>query len=245
MAATYRFSWLHFTDLHVGMTGSPYLYPNVEEILFDDLSKQHKKSGPWDAIFFTGDLVQKGSEEEFKEFDRKLKRLLDHIKSLGSDPVFLAVPGNHDLVRPNPDGALVTALSSWEVNPRIRDIFWAKKDSEYRQGVDSAFSNWTKWAQHGMSDKRIKNYQQGALPGDFSATIETSGISIGVLGLNTAALQLADSDYRGKLSLHPSQIEPLFPSTGLPTWARAHHACFLLTHHPAEWLDNDGKNTLR
>ncbi|HQX17812.1 MAG TPA: metallophosphoesterase [Anaerolineales bacterium] len=245
MAAKYKFSWLHFTDLHVGMTGLSYLYPNVEEILFDDLSKQYKKSGPWDAIFFTGDLVQKGSEKEFDEFDNKLRRLLDHIKNLGSNPVLLAVPGNHDLVRPDPDGALIAALSSWNTNARIRETFWTKDDSEYRKGVNAALSNWTKWAEHGISIDRLKNYRQGILPGDFSASLELGEISIGVLGLNTTALQLSAGDYQGKLSLHPAQIEPLFPDNGIPTWAKAHNACFLLTHHPIEWLDNDGKDTIR
>lgn len=245
MTATYKFSWLHFTDLHVGMAGASYLYPNVEEILFDDLAKQHKKSGPWDAIFFTGDLAQKGLAEEFEEFDRKIGNLLAHLKALGSNPVLLAIPGNHDLVRPDPDGALIAALSSWSVNARIRDTFWTKDDSEYRQGVNVAFSNWTKWSQHGINVDRLVNYRQGLLPGDFSATLEFDGISIGVLGLNTTALQLSAGDYKGKLSLHPKQLEPLFPDRGLPAWARAHHACFLLTHHPIEWLDNDGKDAIR
>ena len=147
MAVANKFSWLHFTDLHVGMFGSSYLYPNVEEILFEDLTKQHKKSGPWDAIFFTGDLVQKGLEKEFEEFDNKLGRLMGHLKSLGSNPIFVAIPGNHDLVRPDPDGTLVAALATWGTNPKIRETFWTKDDSDYRQGVHAAFSNWTKWSQ--------------------------------------------------------------------------------------------------
>lgn len=245
MAATHKFSWLHFTDLHVGMTGSSYLYPNVEEILFDDLSKQHDKSGPWDAIFFTGDLVQKGLEKEYDEFDNKLKRLLDRLKNLGSNPVLLAIPGNHDLVRPDPDSALITALSTWGTNTKIRETFWMKGDSDFRKGVSAAFSNWTKWSQHGINIDRLKNYRQGILPGDFSATLEIGQISIGVLGLNTTALQLSAGDYMGKLSLHPIQMEPLFPDNGISTWVKAHNACFLLTHHPTEWLDNDGKDTIR
>ena len=221
------------------------MYPNVEEILFDDLTKQHKKSGPWDAIFFTGDLAQKGLAEEFSEFDGKLARLLDHLKSLGSEPVLLAIPGNHDLVRPDPNGALLAALSSWGANVKMRDIFWTKEDSDYRQGINAAFSNWTNWSTRGINVERFKNYRRGLLPGDFSATLEVNGISIGVLGLNTTALQLSEGDYKGKLSLHPKQTEPLFPDSGLPAWAKAHHACFLLTHHPIEWLDNDGKDAIR
>lgn len=175
MTATYKFSWLHFTDLHVGMRGSSYLYPNVEEILFDDLTKQHKKSGPWDAIFFTGDLAQKGLAEEFSEFDGKLARLLDHLKSLGSEPVLLAIPGNHDLVRPDPNGALLAALSSWGANVKMRDIFWTKEDSDYRQGINAAFSNWTNWSTRGINVERFKNYRRGLLPGISPPHLKSMG----------------------------------------------------------------------
>src|SRR4051812_1845924 len=96
------FNWLHFTDLHFGVPGQASLWPNVREVFWNDLAVLHEKSGPWDAVLFTGDLVQSGSEAEFRSLeDKVLGPLWDYLGTLGTkDPVLLTVPGNHDLARP-------------------------------------------------------------------------------------------------------------------------------------------------
>lgn len=238
------FSWLHFTDLHVGMSTSSYLWPNVEDIILADLEFLHEKSGPWDAIFFTGDLVQKGNKEEFTKFNEILNYMRETLTRLGSNPIFLAVPGNHDLVRPDATGAFATAFATWKDNETVRNEFWNNKDSEYREGISKAFINWQQWASDGgVESGKAKEFRHGLLPGDFAATLNVRGLSIGVLGLNTAALQIGAGDYKGKLSLHPCQLQPLFPE-GLPRWARQHHASLILTHHSVDWLDKEGRTTL-
>src|SRR5712692_4722775 len=95
-----RVSWLHLTDLHRGMSAQSYLWPNIEKNFFDDLKTLHKLCGPWDLILFSGDLVQKGTPQEFRKLDSTLKRLYERLNELGSDPFLFAVPGNHDLKRP-------------------------------------------------------------------------------------------------------------------------------------------------
>ena len=95
------FSWLHLTDFHQGMRDQDWLWPGVKEIFFEDLKRLHDKSGSWDLVLFTGDLTQRGSAEEFEKLDRLLVQLWDYFAQLGSSPKLLAVPGNHDLVRPN------------------------------------------------------------------------------------------------------------------------------------------------
>src|SRR5262245_41571632 len=96
------FNWLHLTDLHWGLNGLNSLWPNVREAFFNDLAKLHNRCGPWQAVFFTGDFVQEGKKEEFEQFDEKvLGPMWGHLQQLGSgDAVLLAVPGNHDLIRP-------------------------------------------------------------------------------------------------------------------------------------------------
>jgi hypothetical protein len=44
---------------------------------------------------------------------------------MGSNPVFLAVPGNHDLARPNnpQDPILVALIGSWD-NADVQNSFW-------------------------------------------------------------------------------------------------------------------------
>lgn len=241
-----RFTWLHFTDLHVGVEGSAYIWPNVEEIVLNDLGKMHEKTGPWDAIFFSGDLTQAGGEIEFQEFNELLGRVREHIKSLGSDPIFLAVPGNHDLVRPVPAQEMVVDLlwNSWLTSPELRNTFWKSDDCQARSVVDKAFSNWSRWAESAIDRSHFASFRPGLLPGDFAATIERNDLKIGVLGLNTAALQLKGGDYEKRLSLHARQLEPLFPDK-ITQWVKGHDACFLMTHHPANWLDKDGERALK
>ena len=53
--------WLHLSDLHQGMDGQSWLWPNVREQLYDDLRKLHRLCGPWDVVLFTGDLTQRAS----------------------------------------------------------------------------------------------------------------------------------------------------------------------------------------
>src|SRR4051812_400041 len=96
------FSWLHFTDLHQGLESQGWLWPGVRDILFADLEQLHRRCGPWDLVLFSGDLTQRGSAEEFTKFNATLDQLFAHLKALGSTPSLLAVPGNHDLIRPDP-----------------------------------------------------------------------------------------------------------------------------------------------
>ena len=60
--------WLHLTDLHRGMSSQSCLWPNIEQQFFSDLESIHAKCGPWDIIFWSGDLVQKGALSEFNQF---------------------------------------------------------------------------------------------------------------------------------------------------------------------------------
>src|ERR1700688_210921 len=103
MSPSESFAWLHLTDLHYGLAGQGTLWPNVREAFFADLREMHGRCGPWQAVLFTGDLVQSGAEQEFKSMEAEaLGRLRRELATLGSgEAVILAVPGNHDLVRPN------------------------------------------------------------------------------------------------------------------------------------------------
>jgi DNA repair exonuclease SbcCD nuclease subunit len=61
------FNWLHVTDLHLGVTGSEDLGPNVEYDFFEDLEFLTSRVGSLDLVLFTGDLVQRGSPPSLSE----------------------------------------------------------------------------------------------------------------------------------------------------------------------------------
>lgn len=238
------FNWLHLTDLHSGLHGQSSLWPNVREAFWNDLEKLHKMSGPWDAVLFTGDLVQSGSEAEFAELeDKVLGPLWAHLAKLGTkDPVLLTVPGNHDLARPEskkPKAALRLMLQKNGFG-EIAEEFWSDPSCEYREIVSAAFANYQTWSKKNVRNKGV-TITPGELPGDFSASLNVQTddgepLKIGIAGINTTFLQIEKGDYKQRLVLDPRQLHQACDGD-LPAWTKDHDACILMTHQGPDWLD--------
>lgn len=237
------FNWLHLTDLHQGMTAQSWMLPEVRSELHRDLRDLHHDCGPWDAVLFTGDLTQRGSRAEFDALDNTLAELGEELDKLGSHPVLLAVPGNHDLERPGKTkDPAVRTLVKWRESPDIHEEFWTDAESPYRKVVHKVFAEYTEWssrAKHGFP--RPAELRQGLLPGDFSAVIQKDGERLGVVGLNSAFLQLGNETTAGQLALHTSQLHAVCDGDG-PEWASGCDAALLMTHHPPEWLDERSRD---
>jgi predicted MPP superfamily phosphohydrolase len=236
-----KLSWLHLTDLHHGMSQYGHLWPNIKERFFEDLEKVHEKSGPWDVVFFTGDLVQKGAREEFDGLNVLLEQLWSRLKELGSTPSLIPIPGNHDLVRPDLErSAEALILTKWDKNEEIHGQFWENPKSKYRKVINKAFSNYSNW----LKTCRFIDFTKmriGLIPGDISVTVGDGDIKIGVVGLNTAFLQLAGGNYNERLALSSRQFHEVCNGDG-PQWLKQHDASLLLTHHPVSWLNEKSQN---
>jgi hypothetical protein len=242
------FSWLHLTDLHFGLSGQDSLWPTLRAPFLDDLAALHAQTGPWDAVFFTGDLVQQGKSAEYQAMQIEvLTRLWDTLRALGSGhAVLLAVPGNHDLFRPNPDddnGSAVEALLDIDRFKRIAPKFWDKPGCDYRTVVNNAFGAYTEWwddlAQR--PQPLAHKLTQGMLPGDFACTLAAGGQKIGIVGLNTAFLQLGGGDYHGKLEWDARQLQAVCGA--VDDWQKRHALCLLLTHQGPDWLSQTAQKT--
>lgn len=231
--------WLHFTDFHQGMRAQSRLWPGVRDFLFEDIKRMHDRSGPWDIVLFTGDLTQRGSADEFARFNDTLAPLWHLFEHLGSSPVLLAVPGNHDLVRPDSSLPEALLLNQWSAFEQVRRDFWENPDSRYRQLIVDAFSNYTQWWED-HPFPRLTQFNSGILPGDFSATLEKDGFYLGVVGLNSTFLQLNAGDYEGQLAMDVRQFHGACQQDG-PAWMRRHECGLLLTHHPPPWLSQDAR----
>ena len=140
-----RFGWLHLTDLHLGMDEQGSLLPALKDRFFEDLKSLHDKCGHWDLVIFSGDLTQSGKAEEFQKVDDFLGQLWDRFQALGCQPSFLAVPGNHDLMRPNAKSAAVKALATWATDLDVQSEFWNNPKSDYRSTVETAFQHYQDW----------------------------------------------------------------------------------------------------
>ena len=197
--------WLHLTDLHQGMSSSNWLWPNVLAMTFDDLMRLHDVSGPWDIIFFTGDLTQRGTAQEFAELDRTLDRLWKRLEQLGSRPCLITVPGNHDLARPDPFDPVVLALSLWHKNRGLRDRVLGDEDNPYIVRLREAFAAYTAWTQRAPWFVR-ENVTRGLMPGDLAASLKLHGLDVGIVALNSAFLQLTGANFHEQLDVDARQL---------------------------------------
>jgi tetratricopeptide (TPR) repeat protein len=239
---TTTFSWLHLTDLHFGLKGQDCLWKNLRQPFLDDLAELHELTGPWQAVLFTGDLVQQGKSDEFREMQKEvLDRLWQRLAELGSGAaVLLAVPGNHDMFRPNPseDNAAIDALLALDGFQRIAPKFWDNPVGAYRRVITDAFAAYSEWW-HG-APHRAKNLTTGMLPGDFACTLPCGDLSVGIVGLNTAFLQLQGGDYKAKLVWDVRQLNAVCEGA-VDDWLNRHAVCLLLTHQGPDWLTTEAR----
>ena len=74
--------------------------------------------------------------------------------------------------------------------------------------------------------------------------MEKNGCKLGIMGLNTAFRQL-HIGFRGKkLTLWSQQLRQVCDNNDSSEWAKKHHICLLMTHHPLESLDESSQKDL-
>lgn len=230
-----RLSWIHLSDLHFGQK-SLWLWPNFKSIFLKDLRRISDEAGPIDLVIFSGDLTQGGTEQEFRSLTSVLQEIWDVWNKQDPRPRFFLVPGNHDLVRPEKSDAALKMLTRWDQDPDVVKEFWAEKNGQYFGVVNKAFSNYLGWLDHlSAAGIPVAPIVRGLVPGDISSSLQINGLSVGLIGLNTAFLQLTDGNFEEKLILDPRQICAVTEDDP-PLWCERHEINFLVTHHPPTWL---------
>jgi Sulfatase-modifying factor enzyme 1/NACHT domain/Calcineurin-like phosphoesterase len=237
-----RFTWLHISDVHRGMLQQGWLWPNIENEFCKDLDHVIDCTGKINAIFFTGDLVQKGAPSEYRKASEMLSRLYTRLNSRGCNPVLLTVPGNHDLVRPDNQDDTAKLIDEYSANESAQEAFWNIPNNELMRAVRAAFRHYVRWEKQHPFPRPI-DIRRGLLPGDFSASILIDNLQIGVVGLNTTFLQLTGGDYEGKLALHPLQMSAVC-GEHYTDWFERQNVSLLLTHQPPSWLDRRSREFL-
>ena len=234
------FRWLHLTDLHFGMAGQAHLWPNVEEAFFNDLKLLHERVGSWDLVLFSGDITQRGTKAEFDRVDALLQKMWSRFEDWGFTPTLLAIPGNHDLARPSdPSNAtLINLLHNWHL-PAVHGPFWKDSKCPQRRLVSKAFSPFEEWLRNTKIPKP-EGLKRGLLPGDCSAgfKVKGGGFNVGVIGLNSAYLQLVEGNFERKLAMDVRQLHAVCDGHA-PDWTKQFDVCLLATHHPTQWLNED------
>ncbi|MDB5742351.1 MAG: putative phosphohydrolase [Polaromonas sp.] len=226
---------LHLSDLHLGLSQQDWMWPTFKSQLYEDLQSLHRRAGPWDAVIFSGDLTQSGSEAEFDKLTELLSVLWTHFKSLGSNPQLVVVPGNHDLTRPSELDPTGLVMAQWWNEAAVRNDFWRSEASVYRRALSKWFKNFESWCERLSKAIPMAPFTKGLLPGDISATIEKGSQRLGIVGLNSAWLQHAGGDFLGRLCVHPRQLMAV-TGNDPDAWCGKHDSRLLVTHHPMDWL---------
>lgn len=237
------FRWVHFSDLHWGLDAQQGRWATFKQELIIDLRHLCTlMGGPIDAVFFTGDLVQKGTEELFRSLEAEMRHLAAGLAHNGVAPILVVIPGNHDLSRPKPGDDLLRLLAPCRDVSELDSLFrrLLDRNTDTSQGAARLFEQFVAWdtsGDHGFT--RPDEVRPGLLPGDLAATITAhDGIKIGVVGLNTTLQYLSDNTKPGDLAVHRLQMFGLFEND-VSEWCDKHHVCMLLTHHPHTWFSAD------
>lgn len=227
--------WLHISDLHAGQDTQDWLWPTLQTNFFDDLDRIIPSMGGVDLVIFSGDLTQRGTPVNFDTLERLLSRMWEQFDKFGCKPSLFIVPGNHDLVRPDPYDPITAALRSWWENGNVKEAFWKSEENSYRTFINDAFSNYTCFRRRLIdSGFPLCIGTEGTLPGDSSCVLVQDELRLGLVGLNSTYLHLFDTD-KPQLDLDVRQL--LAVTEGDPdAWCRANHINLLITHHPASWL---------
>ena len=234
-----RFSWLHLSDLQLGLSGSRLLRPEYREAFEKDLRKVHEQTGPWDVVVLSGNLTQTGNTREFALLQSTLESFWEYFRGLGSNPRLLAVPGEQDFHHPLVQGAeLLGMFSASDVREALR------KQGALKQGrfILGRFSNFTDWMKSSATPQPSV-LRKGLLPGDFAASVESEGLSVGIIGLNA----IFRSDCKDPESPREIDLEQVKAATGgdPSRWASQHDVLMLLTHTPPSRLKSTSLEALR
>ena len=233
-----RVGILHLSDLHAGLLNQELLWPNLKEVLFSDIDTLHRAAGAWEFVLFSGDFAQKGLDDEFEQTLARLIDLWGCFKRLGFNPQLICVPGNHDVVRPDPKLPEVRVLRRWFDEREIWEDFFADPQSTYRLKLQTAFGGYRKFLEDlAASSIPLASVETGIFPGDQITRLEANGISLGALTLNSTWLQLTGEDLKGRLAVDLRQAHALKPDLG--NWCSHNHFNLIVTHHPVDWLHRE------
>ncbi len=144
--------------------------------------------GPPDLILFTGDLTYHGDAAEYAQVDDLLGRIHGWLAAVHPDapvPLLFAVPGNHDLARPQGRKAReYRILRDYDDSddPSIQELrneLWKQREPDFIATMFSGFTAWQREQviaplraaeQRGQAPMREPTPQSGqARPGDAAA----------------------------------------------------------------------------
>lgn len=230
------FSLLHLTDIHFGQARMAGRWPTVKAQLLQDISYVVRQVGVVHLIAVTGDIANRAATEEFAAASEVLEELALHLlEETDQLPEVVVVPGNHDLARParpSNDQRVIEGLWTDDFEERL----FNGEEEETRRFILGLFQNYDDWLE-ATALPMVAPDHTGHLPGDYTATISTGTMEVGIIGLNSTYRHISDAATEGKLSISPYQVQKA-AGGDLPRWSRERDLCIVMTHHPLSWIKN-------
>lgn len=236
---------LHISDLHRGQDRDDLVWGAIRQNFHSDVHRHIDECSDIDLVVFSGDITSRGAKRDFSEVVTELQRLWGVFKARALSPRLLIVPGNHDLIRPSADDPLVINALGLRALPQVRQALFEKRSNVWKQSVKKTFKNYVAFVKElQQSGIDVVSDCVGKIPGDVSGKFSVNGLTVGVVGLNSAWTHLVGGNLINKLDMYPEQLSSVVGGDS-HDWSRDCHICLLVTHHPETWLNDAAQKDFR
>ncbi len=211
--------WLHLSDFHVGKDN--YGNRRMFKHILDHVQERVTQGLAPDMVFITGDIADKGKEEEYDEFYEKFYLPLHESLPAKSENNIFLVPGNHDV-----DWTQVRAVQTYDLLSRIPEFLDPTNEGQFER--NAILPRFRAFVESDLTSEQQEHWLNSA-KGTFYKKISVKDFTIGIIGLNTAWFSSSDAD-RHQLSAGKYLLEDALENIG---------DCdlkFVLGHHPLDWL---------
>lgn len=240
--------WIHLSDIHIASSAKSLEKYNrgiVLQELWKDINSRVSNISDeledLDFAFITGDLAFSGgdstSEDEYEEVYDNLVLPLSQHTGIPMNNIFL-VPGNHDISR----NAITQEVI--EIQERLSDRDSITKlliESLSREDKDKIFSRLINYSN--FIKTHLKHISSAENYCTYSKVVKIKdGISLRIVGLNSAWLSRGGSDDKGKLALGEPIIRDILEdiSDDILTITLVHHPL----KNPTEWYKEIEENAI-
>lgn len=215
---------LHFSDLHLDKD-SLRDQRVVLGSLFTDIKNSTAAQGPYDLVFFTGDLLAKGGYSEASiqmAIDEFIVPLLEATQV--EPKQLILVPGNHDLNLKQQSSLLASAQKTLQSDDQVARYLHDAINSAINTGFEG-FNSLVEKLGGRESSVLYNNHYRAYI-------LNIHGLKVGVAAFNSAwhaTGAINDGDY-GRLRIGRKQTDELVEAL------KGTDVRLALAHHPTDWL---------
>jgi hypothetical protein len=228
-------SWIHLSDFHSGK--NPTAQIQQYRYVINHLKSKANTGTKYDFLFVTGDIANKGTDDEYIYYN---KHFILPLKNLFPDILYFSIPGNHDL-----NHLKAPFVYRKVICDRTSKFFYPDKDGA--RGRSEITPRFSAYISNDLSDFPHNSNSHWLDSELASATYKRtiSGVSIGILGLNTAwfsDIHVPDC----KRDCDRFHITPgkLIVERGLGLLSECDEI-IVLGHHPIDWFHQKDVSAIR